>query len=68
MLRATVSAKFARAIFFFLIPKVDRHPFFHLVPVLGPPTLPMQASEETVPFERTQLNVTRFFLHNSFHY
>ena len=34
----------------------SRHPFFHLVPVLGPPTLP------TVSLDRTQLNVTRFLL------
>ena len=39
--------------------------------VLGPPTLPMQASEETVPLERTQLKETRFLLrsyNNSFDY
>ena len=42
--------------------------FFLIVLVLGPPTLPV-ASEETVPLERTQLNVTRFLLrsyNNSF--
>ena len=56
MLRATVCAHFARAFFFLLLKKST--PFFHLMLVLGPPTLP----NETVPLERTQLNVTRFLL------